>query len=73
MSDQLFTEEREKLVSVLKTIITQLIEDKQNHENSKSEWLQSVLAADIVGLEEARDHVCKALAILEKLDEETEE
>lgn len=70
MSEQLFASDRENLVSVLKTIITQLIEDKQEHENTHSESYQNILAEEIVRLEEARDHVCKALALLEKVDSE---
>ena len=68
MSEQLFAKDRESLVSVLKTIITQLIEDNLEHENTHSESYKGILAEEIVRLEEARGHVCKALALLEKVD-----
>ena len=68
MGDQLFQDDRANLVSVLQSIITQLIEDNLEHENTHSESYQNILSEEIVRLEEARDHVCRALALLEKVD-----
>lgn len=70
MFDQLFASDRVNLGSVYETIINQLTEDMREHENTHSESYQSILAVEITRLEEARDHVCKALALLEKIDSE---